>query len=258
MIALTSDQLNAWIAAFIWPLARVSGVFMASPLFGSQAIPGMVKIGAVIALTVVVAPLVPAMPAIDPASPVGLVILAQQWVVGLAMGFVLQIVMAAVAMAGEAISMTSGLGFAAFFDFQTRSQSNAISQFLVMSATSAFLAANGHLALIAALVESFSTLPVGSEPMGKASLWQLALWGKIIFSYGVQIGLPVITTLLLANLALGILTRAAPQLNLFNIGFTLTLGIAFVSIALAIPYLLVPIEHLFREGMELLGRIAKR
>ncbi|MCX7113772.1 MAG: flagellar biosynthetic protein FliR [Proteobacteria bacterium] len=257
MITLTSDQINGWVAAFIWPLARVLGMVMASPIFGSQAVPGMVKSGVVIAFTLIIFPLVPAMPAIDPASPTGLLILAQQWVVGLALGFVFQIVLAAVEMAGEAISMTSGLGFASFFDFQTRTQTNPISKLLVMSATAVFLSLNGHLALVAALVDSFYTLPVTPDPMGKAGLWQLVLWGRAIFSSGVQIGLPVITAILIANLALGILTRAAPQLNLFNIGFSLTLGVAFVAIGVAIPYLLMPIEYLFQEGIETLGRIAK-
>ena len=256
MITLTSDQINAWIAAFIWPLGRVLGIIMTAPLFGSQTIPSMVKSGVVIVFTLIISPLIPAMPAVDPASPTGLLIFAQQWVVGLALGFVFQIVLAAVEMAGEAITMTSGLGFASFFDFQTHAQTNAISQLLVLLTTAVFLSMNGHLALVAALVESFSTLPIASDPMDKASLWQLVIWGGTIFSAGVQIALPVITAILIANLALGILTRAAPQLNLFNIGFSFTLGIAFVAMALAIPYLLPPMEHLFQEGMETLGRIA--
>ncbi len=256
MVTLTSDQINAWIAAFIWPLARVLGIVMASPLFGSQVVPGMVKACVVIALTLMIVPMVPAMPATDPASLAGLFILMQQWVVGLALGFVFQVVLSAVEMAGESISVTSGLGFASFFDFQTRAQTNPISQLLMMSATTAFLSLNGHLALIAALVDSFYTLPVAPDSMGKAGLWQLALWGRAIFRSGLQIGLPVITAILIGNLALGILTRAAPQLNLFNIGFSLTLGIAFVALAIAIPYLLTPIEHLFQEGIEMLGQIA--
>lgn len=257
MVTLDSGQINAWVAAFIWPLVRVLGIVMASPLFGSQVVPGMVKSGVVIALTLVVSPLTPAIPAIDPASPTGLVVLAQQWVVGMAMGFVFQIALAAVEMAGESIGVTSGLGFASVVDFQTHAQTNPVSQLLVMSATMVFVSLNGHLALIAALVDSFYTLPVAPDAMGKASLWQLALWGRAIFSSGVQIGLPVIAAILITNLALGILTRAAPQLNLFNIGFTVTLGVAFVAIALAIPYLLMPIEHLFQDGMETLGRIVR-
>jgi flagellar biosynthesis protein FliR len=258
MITLTSDQLNAWIAAFIWPLSRILGIIMVAPLFGNQAIPGMVKSGVIIVLTLIIAPLIPSMPVVDPASPTGLLILAQQWTIGLAIGFVFRIVLAAVEMAGEAISMTSGLGFAAFFDFQTHAQTDAIRQFLVLLTTAVFVAMNGHLALISALVESFSTLPVASEPMDQASLWQLVLWGRAIFSYGVQIALPVITAILVANIALGILTRAAPQLNLFNIGFPLMLGITFVSMALIFPYLLPPMEHLFQEGMETLRQFATR
>jgi flagellar biosynthetic protein FliR len=258
MITLTSDQLNAWITAFMWPLSRIIGLIMAAPLFGNQAIPSRVKSGVVIVLTLIVAPLLPSMPVVDPASPTGLLMLAQQWVIGLAIGFVFRIVLAAVEMAGEAISMMSGLGFASFFDFQTHAQTDAIRQLLVLMTTAVFVAMNGHLALISALVESFSTLPIASEPMDQASLWQLVLWGGAIFSYGVQIALPVITAILIANIALGILTRAAPQLNLFNIGFPLILGITFVSMALIIPYLIPPMEHLLHAGMETLKRFTTR
>jgi len=258
MITLASDQINVWIAAFIWPLARVSGLVMTAPVFSSQSIPAMVKVGLVVAFTLIITPLTPVMPAVDPTSPVGLLILAQQWIIGLAFGFVFQIALAALEMAGMAISMASGLGFAAFFDFETHAQTDVIRQLLVLLTTVVFLSLNGHLDLIAALVDSFSTLPVSADPVDKSSLWRLALWGGTIFSAGLQIALPVITAILLTNLALGILTRAAPQLNLFNIGFTLTLGVAFVALAITIPYLLQPIEHLFEECTETLNRISKR
>lgn len=259
MINLTTDQLYAWIAAFMWPMGRILGLVTTAPLLGNHNIPSTVRGTLVVAFTLIIAPVVPDMPDVNPASLAGLLIFAQQLVVGLAMGFVFQIVFAAVEMAGEAISMSSGLGFASFYDLQTRSQTSVIRQFLTLFATAVFLSANGHLALLSALVESFTSLPVAPpETMEKSVFWQLATWGKVIFRYGAQIALPVVTALLTANLALGILTRAAPQLNLFNIGFSFTLLIAVGSLALAIPYFIPPLEQLFREGMETLGRLSLR
>ena len=151
--------------------------------------------------------------------------------------------------------MTMGLSFASFFDPQSQGQSNFISQFMALLATLAFLAVNGHLLLLSVLAHSFSTLPISTSPMGAQIFKQMADWGGIIFSAGVQLSLPMVAALLITNIALGILTRAAPQLNLFGIGFPITLTIGFVVIGLALPYLATPLERLFQQGIEMSGQI---
>lgn len=250
MITFTSAELNTWIAAFLWPLTRILGLIATAPLFGNLAIPARVKLGLGIMLSIVVAPAVPALPAADPMSFAGLLIVLQQLVIGLAMGFAMRIVFAAVEMAGEICGLTMGFGFATFFDPQTRARSSALSQFLALLTLMLFLALNVHLMMLSTLVESFITIPIAAQPTGTAGFRQLADWGGLIFSSGVQLALPVIAALLITNIALGILTRAAPQLNLFGIGFPVTLAAGFLVIALVLPYLAVPMQKLFTEGNE--------
>lgn len=250
MITLSTADINTWIAALLWPLTRILGLITASPMFGHRAVPLTVKLLLGVMLASIVAPAVPAQPAADPASLAGLLILVQELLIGLAMGFAMRIVFAAVEMAGEISSLTMGLGFATFFDPGTQGRSSAISQFLALVATMAFLAVNAHLVLLSALVESFSTLPVSAQPIYGGGFKQLADWGAKIFSTGVQLSLPIVAALLITNVALGILTRAAPQLNLFGIGFPVTLGVGMLVLAMSLPYLATPLQNLFSDGVE--------
>ncbi|MES2074516.1 MAG: flagellar biosynthetic protein FliR [Pseudomonadota bacterium] len=250
MITLSTADINLWIAALLWPLTRILGLIAASPLFGNGSVPVTVKVALGVLLALIVAPTVPALPGADPLSLAGLLILLQEALVGLAMGFSMRIVFAAVEMAGEIGSLTMGLGFATFFDPNTQGRSSAISQFLALVATMAFLATNTHLVLLSALVESFSSLPVSAQPLYGGGFKQLADWGGKIFSTGVQLSLPIVAALLITNVALGILTRAAPALNLFGIGFPITLGVGLLVLAMSLPYLATPLQKLFLDGIE--------
>ena len=250
MLTLTSIELNAWIAGLLWPLSRILGLVAAAPLFGNAAVPVSTKVSLGVLLAMIIAPTVPALPAADPLSMAGLLILTQEMLIGLAMGFSIRIVFAAIEMAGEISSLTMGLGFASFFDPQTKGRSSAISQFLTMLATLMFLTVNGHLVLLAALAESFVSLPISASPINGGGFQQLAAWGSEIFRSGVQISLPIVAALLLTNVALGILTRAAPQLNIFGIGFPVTLGVGLLVLAMVLPYLAVPFQNMFLRGIE--------
>ncbi|MGV3741565.1 MAG: flagellar biosynthetic protein FliR [Burkholderiaceae bacterium] len=249
MITLTSAELNTWIAALLWPLTRILGMVAVAPLFGNVSVPARIKIGLGVMLALIMAPSVPALPAADPMSYAGLLILIQQLIIGLGIGFAMRIVFAGVEMAGEITGMTMGLGFATFYDPQTRGQSSAISQFLSLLTIMVYLASNLHLVLLSALAESFVSLPITAAPAGGHLAQTLVAWGGRIFSAGVQLSLPIVAALLITNLALGILTRAAPQLNLFGIGFPITIGVGFVMLAVTLPYLATPIGNLFQESL---------
>lgn len=256
MVTFSSVELNALIAGLVWPLSRILGLIAAAPIFGNVGVPIQVKIGFGLLLSIIIAPLVPALPALDPISFQGLLILAQQFIIGLAMGFAMRIAFASVEMAGALAGTTMGLSFATFFDPQSKGQSTAVGQFFSLIATLAFLAINGHLLLVSALAESFLTLPIMSAPLEVQGFYHLAIWGGKIFSTGLQLSLPIVAALLITNIALGILTRAAPQLNIFGIGFPVTLTVGFVLIAMALPYLAVPIERLFQEAFEAVRQIS--
>ncbi|MDQ2819206.1 MAG: flagellar biosynthetic protein FliR [Pseudomonadota bacterium] len=250
MITLTSVELNTWIATLLWPLTRILGLITASPLFGNNAVPVSMKVSLGLLLATIMAPTIPAVPAADPMSMAGLLILMQELLIGAAMGLSMRIVFAAIEFAGEVASMTMGLGFATFFDPNSAGRSSAVGQLLALVATMAFLAVNAHLVLLSALAESFVTLPISATPMSIGAPLELAKWGSKIFSAGLQLSLPIIAALLITNVALGILTRAAPQLNLFGIGFPVTLGVGLLTISLVMPYLGAPVLTLFNQGIE--------
>ena len=255
MITITSAEMNTWIASFMWSLTRILGLIATVPLFGNISIPTRIKVGLGIMLALIVAPGLPALPSMDPMSVKGLLILMQQFVIGAAMGLTIRIVMAAMEMAGEVIGMTMGLGFATFFDPQSKGRSPAISQFLALLTLMIYLAANLHLAVLAVLADSFISMPISDLPITSQPLQLFVAWGGRIFSAGVQLSLPVVAALLLTNIALGILTRAAPQLNLFGIGFPITICVGFVMIALALPYMTAPLNLLFQESFNVMRQI---
>jgi flagellar biosynthetic protein FliR len=250
MLTLTSAELNTWIAALMWPLSRILSLLAASPIFGNARIPPTVTVPFGLIMAILIAPAVPAMPATDPFSWAGLLIIAREIVIGVGMGFAIRVVFAAVEMAGEISSLTMGLGFAQFFDPMSQGRSSAISQFLVWIVTLAVLAVNAHLVILEALAESFVTLPVAAISFHNDGFWQLALWGAKIFTAGLQLSLPIVAALLITNVALGILTRAAPQLNLFGIGFPITLGVGFLVLMTSLPFLNMPVQTLVNEGIE--------
>ncbi len=257
MLTLTSGEINAWIAGLLWPLTRILGLVASAPVFGHTSVPVSAKVVLGVLLALVIAPTVPALPALDPMSYAGLLILVQELLIGLAMGFSMRLVFAAFEYAGELASSTMGLGFASFFDPSTHGRSAAISQFMSMVATMAFLAVNAHLVLLAALSESFASLPISATPLSLAAPLELVRLGSRIFSAGLQLALPIIAAILIVNVALGILTRAAPQLNIFGIGFPVTLGVGLLTLSLSLPYLGTPIVNLFNEGIEAGRRLAR-
>ena len=194
MISVTTAQLNAWLAAFAWPLARILALIASAPVIGNPSVPASIKIGLGLLIAVLVAPLVPSPADISPASANGLLILAQQVLIGLAMGFAMQIVFHAVEMAGEFVGLQMGLGFATLYDASVPGMIPVIGQFLGIVVSLAFLAVDGHLLLVSALVESFRVLPLAplSAPPG---LRALAQWGGSIFSFGLALSLPLLAAL---------------------------------------------------------------
>lgn len=253
MISITTAELNTLLAAFLWPLSRILALIATAPILGNPSIPVRVKLGLAVMITVLVMPLVEkSLPQIDPASGVGLVILLQQILIGIAIGFVMRIVFVAVETAGELIGLQMGLGFAIFFDPQNSGQIDIVGRFLGVIASLAFLAIDGHLMMIALISQSFSTLPIGSEGTTDATFTTLANLGSEIFKSGLQLSLPVLTALLITNLALGILTRVAPQLNIFAVGFPLTLSMGLLVLALSMPFYAPILERLVLDGLNLM------
>lgn len=249
MLSFTSAELNGWITVFFYPLARILGVLAASPPFNNAVIPMRVRLALGLAIALTLAPSVPRIN-IDPGTGPGLWLLAIQMLIGLGMGFVMRLVFSAVDMAGNLISMQMGLGFAASFDPQNAGQTGVLSEFLGLLALMVFFAINGHLMLLATLAQSFSTIPIGLALPGSGTWINIVNAGSVIFSSGVLLSLPIIVALLITNVALGVLSRAAPQLSLFAIGFPLTLLLGFGMLIFSLSYLGPPLQQLFEYGLQ--------
>lgn len=256
MISITEAELSNAMAAFLWPLFRILALIASAPILGNPSIPVRVKIGIAVLLTLIIAPTIQQpLPPVDPYSGIGLMILVQQIIIGAALGMVIRIVFVAVEMAGEIIGLQMGLAFAIFFDPQNSGQLALISRFLGIIASLAFLAIDGHLIMIALIAQSFNTLPIGPDGFNTPTFHALVLWGSEIFKSGVLLSLPVLTALLITNLALGILTRAAPQLNIFAVGFPITLLMGFLVLALSIIFYAPILEKLVMEGFEIMANM---
>ena len=259
MISLTTAEINAWIVAFFFPLARILALVTTAPPFNNQGLNTQARLILGLAIAFALAPALPPSVAIDPASGPGLLLLALQVLIGLTMGFAMRLVFSAIDLAGTMISNQMGLGFATAYDPQSAAQTAVISEFLGMLALLVFLAINGHLMVIATLGESFALLPISAGIIADASWINIANAGGVIFSSGVLLSLPVVVALLIANIALGVLGRVAPQLNLMAIGFPITIVLGFSALIVSLSYLASPLQQLFEFGLRsMLGYFVTR
>jgi len=250
MLSFTDAQLNTWLATLLWPLIRVLGLIMVAPLFGHDSVPARVKIGLGFFIALIIAPTLPPMPDVGLGSWHGLFILVQQLLIGVAIGFTMRVIFAAVEAAGEIVGLQMGLGFASFFDPQSAGQTLVLSQFFNILAVLVFLAVNAHLLLLGVLVDSFQSLPVSTQPLASTGFYNVAAYGSNVFAVGLQLALPLIAILLMTNLALGILTRSAPQLNIFAIGFPITLGVGLIVLDFTLPNFAAQLEHMIQNGLK--------
>ena len=254
MIAITSIELSGWVGSLMWPFIRIGAMLMAAPVFGARLVPVRVRLALAMILAWILSPMVYSDAAvINPLSVAGLMVSAQQVFIGLAMGFTLQMVFSAIVIAAQSMAMGMGLGFATAVDPQNGVQVPVVAQYYLTLATLIFLALNGHLLIIQILVDSFQSLPVGLDGLSREGLWELVSWGSRMFAGAVMIALTAMTSLLVINLAFGVMSRAAPQLNIFGVGFPVMIGAGFIVIMLSLPGLAPQVTELMQDAFELIG-----
>lgn len=248
----TEAQLSAWLAAFLWPMIRISAMIAAAPIFSSRQTPVRLRIGISLLLSFMLMPLIPPPPVVEVFSPAALLIALQQVLIGLVMGFILQMVFGALVFGGQALAYSMGLGFASMMDPQNGVQVPVLSQYYIILSTLLFLILNGHLFLIEILAQSFYTLPVAVDGLTQANLQEIILWASRMFAGGLLMVLPAIAALLLVNLGMGVITRAAPQLNIFAVGFPMTMMIGFAMMWVTLPNVLSRFSELLEEALSLI------
>ncbi len=244
MLTFTEAQVLAWIAPLLWPFLRVLALFTTLPVLGTRTVPLRVRIAlaffVALAAQPVLPPLAPEVAAIALDTPAAVLLVVQQVLIGLAIGFAVRLVFAAVEFAGEIIGLQMGLNFAGFFDPVTASQSTATSRFFGTAVAWLFIVINGHLIVIAAVVASFTAFPIGPEPFAFLRQTQPQVWGAEVFRLGLWIALPIVAMLLFVNLVLGLISRVAAQMNIFAIGFPITVGVGLLGMLLTLPMMQAP------------------
>jgi flagellar biosynthetic protein FliR len=240
MLTFTEAQVLAWITPILWPFLRVLALFGALPVLAQRGVPMRLRVALAFLVAFCAQATLPPVAPVALDSALALQLVVQQLVIGIALGFAVRVVFAAVEFAGELIGLQMGLNFAGFFDPMSGGQATAMSRFFGVSVAWLFIVTGGHLLLIAAVIQSFDAFPVGPEPFAFLRAAQPQVWGAEVFALGLWIALPLLGMLLLTNLVLGVISRVAQQMNIFAIGFPITLGVGLIGVLMTLPMMQAP------------------
>ncbi|WP_374426026.1 flagellar biosynthetic protein FliR [Ideonella dechloratans] len=240
MISFSEAQILAWVTPVLWPFLRVLALFQILPVLGQRTVPARVRVALSFLVALCASGVAPPVDPVPLDSPLAVMLLVQQLLIGLSLGFAVRLVFAAVELAGELIGLQMGMNFAGFFDPVMASQSTAASRFFATLVSFLFIVTNGHLRVIEVVVASLQAFPVGPEPFAFLRTVQPHTWGAQIFSMGLWIALPMMAVMLFVNLVLGVIARVAPQSNIFALGFPITISVGLVGMMAMLPMLESP------------------
>ncbi len=254
MVTFSEAQLAAWLSPIMWPFVRTLAMMSTAPVLSSRAVPVRVKIALASLVALCAQPSLAPQMTVGLDSPLALETLLQQVGVGMALGMAVRIMFACVGLVGELAGLQMGLNFATFFDPTSNSQVSAVSGFYNHMASMLFVVLNGHMLVVMAVISSFDAFPVGMGLLDILNRLRLFDLGTELFSSALWLALPMIAALLLVNLGLGIISRVAPQMNIYAIGFPITLIVGLLGIAVTLPMLERPVTGLFEHALELFSR----
>ena len=251
----TTAEITAFLGAWIWPFTRISAMMLVAPIFSSKSVPIKIRVVSAIAITMVVAPILPPLPMVEFISGDALLIAIHQVIIGAAMGFALQLAFNIFVMSGHIIAMQAGLGFSMMNSPQDGVQVTVVGQLYLTFATLLYLAMDGHLILIREVINSFNTLPIGINGITATGYWMLFMWSGKMFISAVMMVLPAITALLMVNVSFGVMAKASPQLNPFSVGFLITIILGFSIVYVTFPTLIPYFEQIMNDIFQLLKDI---
>lgn len=255
-MTFTTAEAMAWIGAFFWPFIRIGAMTMLAPVFSDEQVSVRIRLLFAVALTVGVMPVVGLGPEVEPLTGEWLLICLQQVLIGMCMGLVIALAQQTASIAGESVALSMGLGFANMVDPVTGQSTPVVSQFLIVLVSLLFLIMGVHLMLIELVAESFRVMPVGTEGLVQKDLRTVAEWGVHMYAGAVLIALPAVVLLLLVYLSLGVMTRAAPQMNIFSVGFPVTMLVGFIAImTIVIPSLPGRMSGIWSDAFQTIGNI---
>jgi flagellar biosynthesis protein FliR len=253
VISLSEAQLAAWIAPIFWPFVRILAVFTSAPVFSARMFPVRARVALAFLVALAAQASLPQAALVGFNDPRALGVLMQQIGVGLSIGFAVRIVFTAMELAGEMVGLQMGLNFASFFDPSMNNQSNAVGILFSQMTALLFVVMNGHVMVLMAVTRSFQAFPIDQNFLQALAQMQLYRLGADLFASALWIALPMVGMLMFTNLALGIMSRVAPQLNIFAIGFPITLLVGLVAIAFTLPMLDQPFIALMGRIIDIFG-----
>ena len=231
--------------ALIWPLLRISAFLTFASIYSIRAVNLRVRITLALALTVfLVFQMRMELPRIDPLSLLGLREIFNQLFIGFTLAMIMQLATASLVVAGQVISNAMGLSIANLID-PNLGNVPLTSQFLTILGTLIFLTTGGDLIVFGILLDSFQHFPIGQNIFSQDVMGKMTAWSSIVFVGAVLVSLPVMITLLFVNIGLGFVTRAAPSLNIFSVGFPAMMFTGFIILWLAIPSMLSRVDWLW-------------
>ena len=258
MVITLDETMLAMLESWLWPFFRVAGLLMAAPVVGTRSVPVRIRLALAIVITIALVPVIPDTEYLEPFSAAWFITSFQQILIGLAMGLTIRTIFVALEIVGQAIGQLMGLMMAAMVDPQNGNQVPIVGQFYLLFATLLFLSVDGHLMMISALASSFQTLPVGPDGIARESAWQVVEWVGSILSTAVLIALPAIVSLLIVNMAFGVMTRAAPQLNIFAVGFPIMIILGVFVILFTLDGFFPHMTSLFAASFNMIEVMLER
>ncbi len=246
---ISDTQIATFLHQYLLPFFRLGAMFTVMPILASRIVAPRVRLMLAILVTILIVPFMPKIPAEYSLSLTSLLFVTQEVAIGLLIGFLFQIVFQVFVLSGQFMAMKMGLGFASMNDPTNGVQTTVLSQFFLMLMTMMFVSADGHVILIKILVESFTSLPPGEWVLKPSVFFALVSTAGWMFSAALVFSLPVLTSLLFVNIAFGVMSRAAPQLNIFAIGFPFTLLMGLVLIWLGLGNFVDAFDSVVAYGM---------
>lgn len=247
MLQLTSTQISTYVGLYFWPFVRIAAMLMVMPIIGTRLVAMRVRLLLALAMSLLVAPLLPPMPLVDAISVQLLILLVEQMIIGAGMGFCVLVLFQTFVVLGQLASMQMGLAMASMVDPSNGISVPILGQFYLLLTTLMFLSMNGHLVMFEIMIESFFTLPVGGGTLPGSELWRIVMSAGWMFSAAVLAAIPMITALLISNLAFGVMTRSAPQLNVFALGFPIGMLFGLFVVWISSQGLIPHYEELTRQ-----------
>ena len=244
----TDAQIAEMLQQYVLPFFRISALFMVMPIIGTKIVSSRVRLLAAFFITLLAVPMLPKMPVLPLLSLQLAVAIAQEILIGIAIGFLFQLVFQVFVLAGQFIALKLGMGFASMNDPASGVSVTSLSQFYLMIVTLMFIGVNGHLILVELVVNSFQTLVPGATVFSAEKLWQMANLGGWLFAAALVMSLPVFASSMLVNIAFGVMSRSAPQLNIFAVGFPFTLLCGLLMIWLGLTTFVTDFEQVSATG----------